>query len=166
MRFHLILSRKIEVLGLFFKKITVGFLIANLAISTTGMTLHVLHCLCKGERTVSLFTETEPQCLEISQEKPGGCCKAGVCRADDQPEKDEHSNCTHSEKKFVKLDAEFLGGMSGWTPEIPVFQIALPLPLWEAEFTHAESAIVDSNKPPPPRLSGRALLVSFQTFLC
>lgn len=153
-------------MGRIFKHITVGFLIANLGVSTTGVTLHMLYCLCKGERTVSLFSEAAPYCLDVSQEQPDVCCKADACRADDQPEKDKHSDCTHSEKKFVKLDVKFSGNMTNWTPEIPVLPVLLFPVFGEVEYPRTESAPVNSNKPPPPRLSGRALLVNIQTFLC
>lgn len=147
------------------KNITVYFLILNLVISTMGLTVHVLYCLCKGEQEVSIFN-IEDDCAELEKKSATSCCHKGVCSAPAEVKGvEKNHNCAGKSQTFVKLDTEMV-----------VSEQALELHPPQPMVSHDHTAVVilsaqpafqfHFNKAPPPRPGGQTLLPLIQSYLC
>jgi hypothetical protein len=90
---------------------TAWALAALLAVSTAGIPVHALYCLCKGEWSYALFSADDlPSCGTVSEDsccKPQGCCstKAGSCPSG----ADEEHPCDTGETRVAKLQTDFIG---------------------------------------------------------
>lgn len=84
--------------------ITLGLV---LLISTTGIPVHALYCMCKGEWSVSFYAEAEMTQCAIGDDKSDGCCEATKTCCSATVPADAH-NCDSEETWFAKLNTVFL----------------------------------------------------------
>jgi len=139
----------------------VWFLTLNLLVSTMGLTVHSLYCLCKDSISISVF-EPDSKCGQPIDENLPSCCQKTI--EDSFCQKDH--DCEKKDAKYVKLNVDFV-------VENSVFQLQLPdLPqLVKVDFIIVDEVMANIggeyyNKPPPDRPYGKTLLPFSQSFLC
>ena len=101
-----------------------------LFVSTLGLPVHSLYCLCKGETSVFVFgddnaigchAEESATCCQV---EPVSCCSASSACSDPS---EDHS-CETEEVSFVKLDlVYFQGGNLDQGSDLEVTSPCLPL---------------------------------------
>lgn len=93
-----------------YRHIALWLFLPSLLVSTGGISLHTLYCLCKGETRVSLFLLPD-QCAEKKEKAPVACCaKHKACpkpATEASPDKQDH-DCTKRGVWFAKLNTPFL----------------------------------------------------------
>jgi len=143
------------------RHITVWFLTANLLISTMGLTVNSLYCICKDRLSLSFF-EIESHCGKPIDASLPDCCQAewtAMTCAEDH-------DCEDKDSKYVKLMTQFLTNEVELAVHAPDFQIL------KADFIIIDDVMVSDiggeyfNKPPPDKPFGKTLLPFIQSFLC
>ncbi len=154
-----------------YKHIIVSTLIAVLLVSTMGINVHTLYCLCKDSLSVSLF-ELEDACgkKESTVALPS-CCQRAAQTCHKTDDSDPHK-CTKKANKYLKLHTPFESASSYsfaafvFIADIP----ALAFSAFEYIPLHSQKATAPlKNRPPPHRYIqpyGKTLLPYIQSFLC
>ena len=159
----------------FVKHITVAFLVAIISISTMGVSVNTLYCLCTGARHASFF-DIDHKCEKEPSESVthsegfsdlAPCCQKALKKAAcEKHEKD----CTKKTKKRIKADLKFLEIKK---TEVPTFELFAEVPVihhfsenyaLKFEFPTAKSETLP--RPPPPQYWGRKLLNFIQVYRC
>lgn len=102
---------------MFFRKSIISVLICSLMVSTMGLTINKLYCICVDELETSFF-EIEDRCHQaeksICKNSEKSCCT-----------KSQHENkpCAEKDAKYLKLNTEFE------RPDNPGFPFVAPLPV-------------------------------------
>lgn len=145
-------------------------LVPILALGQTGITVHQLYCLCKGEAVSSLFT-IEPTCrhdAELAQLP--SCCRMAAAQASCQF-KDDHDQdhaCNDAATDYFQLDESAIAS-SLESMELPSFDLSPVttgvVPNWQKNTAPSQYPITYSN-PPPPLISGKEVRILFQSYLC
>ena len=143
------------------RHITVWFLTANLLISTMGLTVHSLYCICKDSLSLSVF-EIESQCGKLLDDSLPTCCRADLAASTCSKDHD----CENKDSKFVKLTTQFLISDAAIELQIPDFQIVKSDFIIIDDVMVADLYIENFNKPPPDKPFGKTLLPFIQSFLC
>ncbi len=143
------------------RHITVWFLAANLLVSTMGLTVHSLYCICKDSLSLSVF-ELESHCGKPIDASLPDCCQAEwtakAC--------DEDHGCEDKDSKYVKLTTQFVANEVELKSKTPDFQIK------KSDFIIIDDVMVTEiggqyfNKPPPDKPYGKTLLPFIQSFRC
>lgn len=154
-------------------RLTLYLLLPAILLASTGMSLHSIYCLCKGERFVSLISPPEACASEhadagLSVAKKA-CCRVGAGFTPDKPRKPDgfHKQCcTQQQHVFLKIptqsftESALFGLMSPAPPPPHWACVQLPLAMPQA-------ACVQVFYPPPPTLPGGSAWLPFaQSFLC
>lgn len=156
-------------------RLTLYLLLPAIMLASTGMSLHSIYCLCKGERFVSLISPPEACADEhadagqLSAAKKA-CCRVGAGFAPDKPRKPDGFHkacCTQQQHVFLKIPTQsftesVLHDLLSPTPAVlPLWAYTqLPLPAREA------SRLLVFYPPPPTLPGGSAWLPFAQSFLC
>lgn len=139
----------------------VWFMTMNLLVSTMGLTVHSLYCLCKGSTAISVFEQTSKCGQPIDEDLPSCCQKTleeSFCQKD--------HDCEKKDAKYVKLNVDFVLEKTDFELRFPDFQFVALL------FSIIENEVVITlggeyyNKPPPEKPYGKTLLPFTQSFLC
>ena len=143
------------------RHITVWFLTANLLVSTMGLTVHSLYCICKDSLSLSVF-ELESHCGKPIDDSLPECCQAEwtamTC--------DKDHDCEDKDSKYVKLATQFIANEFELDSKTPTF------PIKKSDFIITDDVMVTEiggeylNKPPPDKPFGKNLLPFIQSFLC
>ena len=143
------------------RHIIVWFLTANLLVSTMGLTVHSLYCICKDSLSLSVF-ELESHCGKPIDASLPDCCQveltAMTC--------DKDHDCENKDSKYVKLTTQFVSNAVELDFKTPFIQI------FKANFIIIDDVMVTDiggqyfNKPPPDKPYGKTLLPFLQSFLC
>lgn len=143
------------------RHITIWFLTANLLVSTMGMTVNSLYCICKDSLSLSVF-ELETHCGKPIDASLPDCCQAELTASTC----DEDHGCEDKDSKYVKLTTQFLANEVEFELQTPVIQV------FKTDFIIIDDVMVSDiggeyfNKPPPDKPFGKTLLPFYQSFLC
>lgn len=153
----------------FYKQLTAIVLGLVLLISTTGIPVHALYCMCKGEWSVSFFAEAEmTQCASDSSEGEG-CCNAAKNCCTSLPIADDH-NCDKEETWFAKLSTVFLSQLDQDQSDVKNFSVFKSFVLSVDQFLASNGKGVDRTKWDPrflqSPLGASARYILFQQFRC
>ncbi len=143
------------------RHITVWFLTANLLVSTMGLTVHSLYCICKDRLSLSVF-ELESHCGKPIDDSLPECCQAELTAMTCG----EDHDCEDKDSKYVKLATQFILNEFESDSKTPTFQIK------KSDFIIIDDVMFSDiggeyfNKPPPDKPYGKTLLPFIQSFLC
>lgn len=85
-----------------------GYLLSGLLlVSTSGIPVHKLVCLCKGEQTIQFYAEPEGCCAVDANIAEAGCCSGSSCQAAAVCSTSDHA-CQDKEVTFLKIVDQFL----------------------------------------------------------
>ena len=156
-------------------RLTLFVLLPAILLGSTGMSLHSIYCLCKGERFVSLIST--PQACANEHADAGhlsvakkACCRVGAGFTPDKPRKADgfHKECcTQQQHVFLKIPTQSFTESVTFGSLSPTFIV---LPLWA--FTQLQRPAREAFRaaifyPPPPTLPGGSAWLPFaQSFLC
>lgn len=140
--------------------------------ASVGISVRQIYCYCVGQTTWAWLGEAEDACAVIptqSNEQPGCCVVEDetACCTESEASSEE-DGCTRKSVKVYILKAEYLVGQ----PLDKMFDY----PVWADEFPEYlrlyRPVFCDNCKPvdyppqSPPPLSGRAICLRHQLFLC
>jgi hypothetical protein len=151
------------------KKITAWLLALNLLVSTMGLTVHTLYCLCRGELSISLF-EVQGDCSIAAQSMHGkDCCsKTAGCHSTTASccSKSQEHQCDTQDKIFVKLNTDFV--VRKLKHEIEKLNLTLAPVVFASVLCVVDTVVtaLQNYQSPSPPLRGRAFLPFAQIFLC
>ncbi len=145
--------------------------VVSLLGATVGISVHQIYCYCVGKTTFSIFDEAADACaIQAALPIQEACCSSDApscCSGDSDGNTPDHS-CTKKTVKVFQLKTEYLVVH----PLDKVFEF----PVWADEFPEflklyrtviCEAAPLNKAPPePPPPLSGRAICLRHETFLC
>lgn len=144
--------------------------VVSLLSATVGISVHQIYCYCVGKTTFSIFDETADACaVQAVLPLKEACCSSAApsCCSKEDSDTAKH-DCTKKSVKVFQLKTEFLVGH----PLDKVFDF----PVWADEFPEflklyrpaiCETAVHNKAPPvPPPPLSGRAICLRHELFLC
>ncbi len=75
-----------------------------LFVSTSGVPVHKMICLCKGEQVISWFSATESGCCQHTPVQP----QLGCCTAEDSDHDSGKRNCQEQETTLARIYVQFL----------------------------------------------------------
>lgn len=144
------------------RHIIVWFLTANLLVSTMGLTVHSLYCICKDSLSISVF-EIDSRCGQPLSDDLPSCCKAtleaSTCSKD--------HDCEDKDSKYVKLASQFVVNEMNLELQVPDLQeVAVLRIIIDDEVLATHTGGQYYNKPPPILPFGKSLLPHIQSFLC
>lgn len=144
---------------------------AALLSATVGVSVQQIYCYCAGETTYSIFKEAEDACAagEMKVQESACCRKAQPsCCAKEAAGNPVQHDCTKKSVKIFQLKTEFL--------VVQPLEQNFDFPVWADEFPEylrlyravvCEATINNKAPPaPPPPLSGRAICLRHELFLC
>lgn len=151
------------------KKILALVLVPILAMGQTGIAVHQLYCLCKGEVIASLF-QIEPTCKhdeQLAQLPP--CCRMALAKESCQILDDHGADhqCNDSNTDYFQLDEEAIAASFS---SLDQEQAIAPAFCFCHAFDWPEAISTECYPPcfsnPPPRLYGKAFRIRVQSYLC
>ncbi|MEZ5032349.1 MAG: hypothetical protein R2787_13180 [Saprospiraceae bacterium] len=85
-----------------------GYILSGLLlVSTSGIPVHKLVCLCKGEQTIQFYAEPDGCCSPADQTAEPGCCSGHACQAASACSATGHT-CQDKEVSILKIVDQFL----------------------------------------------------------
>lgn len=156
-------------------RLTLYLLLPAILLASTGVSLHSIYCLCKGERLVSLVSTPQACASEHAaaghlSKAPKACCRVGAGFTPDKPRKPDgfHKECcTQQQHVFLKVptqsstESESYGAMSPPLATVPFWASTQLLQPANEIFRPA------AFYPPPPTMPGGSAWLPFaQSFLC
>ena len=159
------------------KHITITFLITIVMLSTMGLSVNTVYCLCTGETKISLV-DIEDNCDKEPSESeslPEGfhnlspCCQNAIKKETcSKIGKNDH-DCTKKTKKIFKADLKFLEIKKTELPTIELLAVSASasfpkvfVPIFDRLNLQSEAL----PRPPPPQYFGRKLLNFIQVYRC
>lgn len=139
----------------------VWFMTINLLVSTMGLTVHSLYCLCKDSIAISVFEQTSKCGQPIDEELPSCCQKTleeSFCQKD--------HDCEKKDAKYVKLDVDFVLEKIDFELRLPDFQEVATVFIIIDDVLVSDIGGEYYNKPPPEKPYGKRLLPFTQSYLC
>lgn len=95
-----------------------GYILSGLLlVSTSGIPMHKLVCLCKGEQTIQFYAEPEGCCSTSSGAVAAGCCSSQACQAESTCFTTGHA-CQDKEVSILKIVDQFLDSGPAGTKSI------------------------------------------------
>lgn len=130
------------------------FLSALLFVSTAGVPIHKVICLCKGEQVVTLYIENEQACCQHEENaSPSACCSSASSPCSQQHD-GPAGTCQDSETSLVKIASQFLSSLN--LEEVQLTAPMVPTWVWAFHEHDQYGYRVDFLQPPssPFHLSG------------
>lgn len=147
-----------------FQNIIIWVWLIHLLVTTTGFSINVLYCYCKGSVSYSLIDETHNCSNQHAGRSPFACCLAKHkkhCEKIPSPA----PPCTQKTTSYIKLSAAFLVNEFKPLPQQPMPVILPGTFVFQLPIQQPSVFISPENKAPPPHY-GAQFLPFVQSFLC
>ncbi|MBP6185350.1 MAG: hypothetical protein KA479_10445, partial [Saprospiraceae bacterium] len=153
----------------FTKQLTAITLGLVLLISTTGIPVHALYCICKGEWSVSFYTEAEMSQCDTGEDEGDACCGGAITCCSTTTAADAH-NCDSEETLFAKLNTVFLSQLDNDLDGSPNVSLPFLYPFPTGSKWVSDILVDDQSarraRFRSDRISGPSRHVLYQQFRC
>lgn len=119
---------------------------ALLFVSTAGVPIHKVICLCKGEQVVTLYVENEQECCQHEERSSPSTCCSSASSPCSQKNEFPAGTCQDTETSLVRIAGQFLTSLN--LEEVQLAAPMVPACMWTFHENGQYGNRVHSIQPP------------------